>query len=231
MALNPSKLQKLKITAYDNRQRTRNPKTFTVMFNPHSISMRHENKASKQHGHNTKGSAEQYAYTRPAALNLELILDGMGVTDFNASTPAVAEQVKQFMDLCFHMDGKLHEPKFLKIQWGKGELANFDCRLQSVEIKYSLFDRNGEPLHAALETTFVADLDPAKRVLSERKNSPDLSHTRIVKSGDTLPLLVKEIYGSSRYYLRVAQVNGIDDFRNLTPGQQIIFPPLAKQDE
>jgi nucleoid-associated protein YgaU len=50
-----------------------------------------------------------------------------------------------------------------------------------------------------------------------------------VKSGDTLPLLAKEIYGSSRYYLRLAQVNHIDDFRNLQPGQEIIFPPLAKQ--
>jgi nucleoid-associated protein YgaU len=53
----------------------------------------------------------------------------------------------------------------------------------------------------------------------------------VVKSGDTLPLLAKEIYGSSEYYLRVAEVNGIDDFRNLTPGQQIIFPPLAKNPE
>ena len=62
----------------------------------------------------------------------------------------------------------------------------------------------------------------------ENKTSPDLSHSRIVKSGDTLPLLSKEIYGSAVHYLRVAQANGLDNFRSLTPGQQIVFPPLEK---
>ena len=50
-----------------------------------------------------------------------------------------------------------------------------------------------------------------------------------MKSGDTLPLLSKAMYGSSQYYLRVAQINNLDDFRNLTPGQAIIFPPLEKE--
>jgi nucleoid-associated protein YgaU len=55
-----------------------------------------------------------------------------------------------------------------------------------------------------------------------------LTHSRIVKSGDTLPLLSKEIYGNSAYYLQLAQANNLDDFRNLQPGQEIFFPPLAQ---
>ena len=46
------------------------------------------------------------------------------------------------------------------------------------------------------------------------------------KAGDTLPLLCREIYGSASCYLRVAQVNALDDFRNLTVGQELIFPPF-----
>jgi nucleoid-associated protein YgaU len=38
--------------------------------------------------------------------------------------------------------------------------------------------------------------------------------------------LCKEIYGSSAYYFRVAADNGLDDFRNLIPGQKLNFPPL-----
>ena len=30
------------------------------------------------------------------------------------------------------------------------------------------------------------------------------------------------------YYLRVAQANNLDDFRNLTPGQELFFPPLER---
>ena len=50
----------------------------------------------------------------------------------------------------------------------------------------------------------------------------------MVVDGDTLPLLCREIYGSASYYLRVAQVNRLDDFRNLTAGQELIFPPFAR---
>ena len=110
----------------------------------------------------------------------------------------------------------------------EGALKDFDCRLQSVDIEYSAFDKNGAPLHATLKTTFVEDIEASKRIREEGKSSPDLTHTRVVKSGDTLPLLSKEIYGSSQYYIRVAEANNLDDFRNLTPGQTIIFPPLEK---
>jgi hypothetical protein len=235
MALNISKLQKLKITAFDKPDRQSGGTSFEVMFNPSSISVRHENKFSRMQGINTTGRTAQYSYSHPNEFKLDLVLDGTGVTDFGITTllgkgsKSVAEQIKSFLTLCFHMDGGTHEPKFLKIQWGEGVLKDFDCRLQSVDIEYSLFDKSGAPLHAVLKTYFIEDIDPAKRVRQEGKNSPDLSHSRIVKSGDTLPLLAKEIYGSSRYYLRLAQVNHIDDFRNLQPGQEIIFPPLAKQ--
>lgn len=233
---NPFKLQKLKINAYEDAQRSRLPKeTFTVMFNPVSVALQYKNKFAKPQGINTSSKKAQYAYSPSPDLSLDIVLDGTGVTDFGISTLAgkgaksVADQIDRFLNLCFVMDGKIHEPKYLKIQWGEGVLADFDCRLQSVDIEYTLFDRNGAPLHAILKTVFIEDLERSKRIHREKKSSPDLSHTRIVKSGDTLPLLAKAIYGTSQYYLRVAQINNLDDFRNLTPGQAIIFPPLEKE--
>lgn len=228
-----NKLEKLKINVYGNRRRIGVPqKTFTVMFNPTSISTSHQNKFSRLQGINTRGRVAKYAYSQSNEVKFDIALDGTGVTDYGLATllgfgtKTVSEQIDLFLSMCFYMDGDLHEPKFLKIQWGTGTLEDFDCRLQSVDIEYTLFDKNGAPLHAVLKTTFIEDNDPSKRIRLEGKNSPDLTHTRIIKSGDTLPLLSKEIYGSSQYYLRLAQFNNIDDFRNLTPGQEIIFPPL-----
>ena len=228
-----NKLQKLKINVYEKPMRMGAPQTsFTVMFNPSSISTRHENQFSKLQGINTKGRVAKYAYSRSNEIRLELVFDGNGVTDYGMvsllglGSKTVAAQIKSFLDLCFHMDGQIHEPKFLKIQWGEGVLADFDCRLQSVETEYTQFDKNGAPLHAVLKTCFIEDIDSAKRTRQEGKSSPDLTHSRIVKAGDTLPLLSKEIYGSAHHYLRLAQVNGLNDFRNLVPGTEIIFPPL-----
>jgi hypothetical protein len=236
MALkNPFKLEKLKINVYDNDKRQGAPQdTFTTMFNPASFAMQHENVFAKFQGMNTSGRRAMYSHSRAKTLALELVLDGTGVSDGGSTTPggqtpqSVSEHIEQFLRLCFYMDGTLHEPKFLKIQWGEGALRDFDCRLQAVDITYTAFDKNGAPLRATLNTTFVEDLEPAKRARQEGKSSPDLPHSRIVRSGDTLPLLTREIYGSSAYYLRVAQANGLDNFRQLTPGQEIFFPPLAQ---
>jgi nucleoid-associated protein YgaU len=65
-------------------------------------------------------------------------------------------------------------------------------------------------------------------VAEEGKNSPDLTHYRQVKQGDTLPLMVFNIYKDPKYYLEIARVNGLTNFRKLLTGQNIIFPPLEK---
>lgn len=235
MALsNPFKLQKLKINVYADRQRRGLPQDdFTVMFNPNTISMRHENIFQKYQGINTSGREARYSHSHSEEVRLDLVLDGTGVTHYGLSTlvgglESVSDQVDKFLELCFDMDGDIHEPKFLKIQWGTGVLKDFDCRLKAVDIAYTAFEPSGAPLRATLKTTFVEDIATSKRIRQEGKNSPDLSHVRLVKSGDTLPLLTKEIYGSAEYYLRVAQFNQLNDFRNLQPGQKLIFPPLEK---
>ena len=235
MGLDFFELQKLKIISYTDERRDRRSEVepFEVMFNPDSISVAHANNFSEQEVINTQGQPH-YASQAADRLSLNLVVDGTGVADFGITkllgmgTKSVSDQITSFLQVCFRSDGQIHEPRYLKIQWGTGVLQDFNCRLESVDIEYSLFDRSGAPLHAQLRTNFIGDSDLLRIALQERKSSPDLSHRRIVKSGDTLPLLSKEIYGSSHYYLRVAQVNNLDDFRNLTPGQEIIFPPLDK---
>jgi nucleoid-associated protein YgaU len=51
---------------------------------------------------------------------------------------------------------------------------------------------------------------------------------RMVKLGDTLPQLCHLIYGDPRYYLQIADRNGLANFRILTPGLTLKFPPIAK---
>ena len=229
--INLFKLEKLTIYAYDDSKRkpVMFPASFEVMFNPASFSVKHQNVFQKYRGINTSGRTANYSHSQSDALTLKLILDGTGVAGFGLSmlgAKSVKEQIDDFLELCFYMDGKIHEPKYLKIEWGI--LNGFECRLESVEIEYTSFDKGGMPLRAELTTVFVEDVDPEKRVKEEGKSSPDLTHTRVVKSGDTLPLLTREVYGSSAYYVRVAQANALDDFRNLTPGQTLFFPPLEK---
>jgi hypothetical protein len=228
------KLQKLTIKAY--RAKARLPGdligTFEAMFNPETFSQTYLSEYSRNQGLNSTGRPVNYSRSKPRELSLKLVLDGTGVQEIGVlqlgKQKTVSTRVKEFIDLAFRMNGDIHEPNFLVVEWGGKEDGGliFSCRLASVTVNYTSFDRDGSPLRAELDVSLIGDQDVRKRMAQENKNSPDLMHIRVVKCGDTLPLLTKEVYGSSAYYLRVAQVNGLDDFRNLTPGQELIFPPL-----
>lgn len=161
------------------------------------------------------------------SFGVKLILDGTGasesglLTGFGLKIKSVKERVQEFLNVCYHIIEEKHGPNKVFIQWGE-ELKR-TAVLQSITINYTLFDSSGNALRAELDTSFKLELEDVKLA------SPDLTHTREVHEGDTLPLLSKEIYGSSRYYLFVAEANKLDDFRNLKAGTKLYFPPLENQ--
>lgn len=219
------KLEKLKIIGYSDPNRGIKTGDFEALFNPESYrdsffviySSAAVNKPT-------------YLRTMPSELSLELILDGSGVNEYGIqlfdSQDNVKTQVKNFLSLCYELKGEIHQPRYLKIIWGQH--LQYPCRLSYLDINYTRFDHSGDPLRAHLNVNFRRDEsfdDYLKRV---NLSSPDLTHNRTIKAGDTLPQMCERIYGSAKYYLRVAQVNKLDDFRNLTPGHTINFPPLEK---
>jgi len=110
--------------------------------------------------------------------------------------------------------------------WG---IFIFHGKLTDLEIAYSAFKPNGQPMRACARATFTESKNDKKRTSEEGKNSPDLTHIRVVKAGDTLPLMTHRIYGDFSYYLEVARVNNLKDYRNLAPGTSLSFPPLNKK--
>ena len=87
MALtNTFKLEKLTIHVYSDDKRQGAPQdTFTAMFNPASFAMKHENVFAKFQGMNTSGRRAMYAHSRAKTLALELVLDGIGVSEPGAA--------------------------------------------------------------------------------------------------------------------------------------------------
>jgi hypothetical protein len=232
--LDSMSLKKLTIKVYTKKARTGLPiGKFEAMFNPASFTEKYKIVYGTNQGLNSTNSQLNYSFSVPREVSLKLILDGTGVQQMQilpfGNPLTVAEQVNKFVNLVFQMNGTTHEPNFLKIEWGGKEDGGliFDCRLANLNVTYTSFNRDGSPLRAELDLVLISDIEPKKRLAKENKSSPDLTHSRIVKSGDTLPLLCKEIYGTSQFYIRVAQVNNLDDFRNIRPGLELIFPPLA----
>ncbi|MEM9214361.1 MAG: hypothetical protein AAGD25_08435 [Cyanobacteria bacterium P01_F01_bin.150] len=218
------KLEKLKIHIYDDVKRMGMPlDTFEAMFNPESYSLNHSMVYDSSKPLCSSGTEQQYTYHVPEDLTLDLYLDSTGVASVGSRD--VQKEVERFLKLTMHMNGKIHQPNFLKIEWGD---LIFNCRLQSVEVNYSLFDRSGRPIRAKLHTSFVKELADVKRPPTENKSSPDLTHVRTVKAGDNLPLMSHKIYGDPSYYIQLARANNLNNFRKLKVGKSISLPPTAK---
>lgn len=228
------KLAKLTITGFKDKDRSiLLGAPFVVQFNPESLSIRHESSFGQQKGVGATSAGGEWSHSPPQRLNVNLIVDGTGVTNLGVAigaTPPVAVQIKQFLDTTFLVHGDTHEPAYLRLHWGFGVLgaSGFDCRLESVDINYQAFDRDGSPLHAELAAVFIKIESPVDEDKKIKRSSPDLTHRRTVIAGDTLPLLCRLIYGSASHYLRVAEANELDDFRNLEAGRELIFPPLER---
>ncbi|MCI5139642.1 MAG: hypothetical protein D3922_14810 [Candidatus Electrothrix sp. AR1] len=204
--LGKMKLQKLTIKAYKTRIRSSADfiDSFEAMYNPGSFSQKYEIEYSGklQQAYNSTGQTVKYSRSKPRELNIKLILDGTGVEQMGISLfkaqKTVSDRVKDFIALTFRMNGEIHEPNFLVVEWGgkpDGGLI-FSCRLGSVNVTYNSFNRDGSPLRAELDVTLISDQDVKKRMREENKKSPDLSRTCTVQAGDTLPLLRRFIISS-----------------------------------
>lgn len=227
------KLEKLKIYAYADSQRAigQETGTFEAMFNPESFSQTYSTRYVPSNGAQDGAQTATFARANPATLRLKILLDGsnveeMGLISLFSETKTVKQRIDEFLALAYNVQSQTHEPNFLTVTWG--DSLNFPCRLASVTITHTNFDNLGNVVRAELDLDLVADEELEKQLKKAALSSPDVSHTRLVAAGDTLPLLAKGVYGSSRFYVRVARANRLSHFRRLQPGQELLFPPLAK---
>jgi nucleoid-associated protein YgaU len=231
------KLEKLKIEAFSARTRSAADSlgTFEAMFNPTTVSQRYANRFATTRGIQGVRQVASFATVLPATLAVKLLLDGTGVDQIGLLTlfgknKTVAERIDEFLGLCYQVNGDSHEPNFLILTWGRFSRQlqgdGFRGRLASVSISYTSFDRDGAPLRAELDLSLTADDDPDRQASALHLNSPDLTHARLVRAGDTLPLMTADVYGSSRLLVAVARANDLDHFRELAPGRELLFPKV-----
>jgi nucleoid-associated protein YgaU len=199
---------------------------FKAHVNPTSYTQSVQVSYSGKQAPGTSGAASNYDHTAPKTLSFDFLLDRTGALgNIGTGDIGVTPDIIHFKKLTLNYEGEIHRPRYLKLIWGT---LIFDCQLKSLDIEHKMFSPQGLPLRAILKTKFVEFTENTKRNALENKSSPDLTHVRIVKEGDTLPLLTHRIYGDSKYYLEVARINGLTNFRRLEPGTELMFPPIEK---
>ena len=213
---------KLQIVVYKDDRFQDKVDSISVPVNPARFSRKLNIKYNEEQEQGTHGSNPSFNKTPAEEIQLEFLFDGTGVINGKKN---VREEVAGFKEAVYNFDGEIHRPKFLKLLWGE---LSFNCVLKELKIDYTLFKPDGTALRAILSATFMEVVEEELRAKKMRTSSPDLTHIRYVKEGDTLPLMTYRIYGNAALYIQVARFNGISNFRNLQPNMRIVFPPLNK---
>lgn len=213
---------KLVIVSYAKPDFSSKVGQFTVQVNPEKYTQTYRIDYDETGAPGSMNTALKFTRQPPAEMKFELLFDATGAID---DSPAdLAAQISAFQTVVYDYDGSIHEPRYLKLYWGK---MSFGARLTSLSINYTLFAPNGAPLRARADVAFANYVDPATIKKLEDKQSPDITHRVVVRAGDTLPLLSYRIYGDTCHTLDLARVNNLVDFRRLRPGSVLTFPPLA----
>ena len=227
--MSTGELKKLKITAYKDDQYSDpvGDGKFDTLLNPEKYTFSYKVEYTEAQGQGTSATAPKFVRTPPEDLELDFLFDRTGVIKGkdNASGDGIIEDLEKFKRIVLDYSGDEHKPNYLQIGWGT---LLFKGTLVEMSIEFKLFGSDGTPLRAIAKAKFKGSVEDDLRVAKENNNSPDLTHVRIVTAGDTLPLMTHRIYGDSKYYLEVAKANNLSNFRKLTPGQKILFPPIEK---
>lgn len=204
-------------------------KLFTTPINPESFVKNYKVELETTRGHGQSSTNPKYKSSAPQELKIEFILDGTktleGYVD-DYKKMEVHEQLDKLLKCVYDLDGEIHRPRFLNVQWGSE--INFNCVLSTLDINHTLFNPDGSPLRVKVNASFIHYVSPEERVKGENKHSPDLTHYRMVKKGDRLDLITYKIYNNSNYFLQIGQKNGLTSVRNIKPGIQLYLPPLDK---
>jgi len=218
--------EKMVILAYNNADLSDSHKKgeYKATINPETYTLDIKMEFNDGQGQGTSGAQPRFKLKTPEELSFEFLFDNTGIID-GKPRDDIKEDISKFSELLMGYDGDTHEPKFFKLVWGT---LLFKARCTGLNIAYKLFNPDGSPIRAICKVTFKELKEEQLRVSQENRHSPDLTHFRVVKKGDTLPLMCYQIYGDAKYYLQVAQVNRLSNFRNLQPGTEIFFPPFNK---
>lgn len=219
-------LKKLSFSSYTDEGFKKKKGFLSVLINPDEYTHNYAiNYTTNNPVPGCSGQVLNFEKLEAETLTFKLIYDATGALGSSNPCDDVTKAVDNLKQLIYNYNGEIHSPNYIAISWGT---MLFKCRLTAMEVKYTLFLPNGNPLRVKVNLTFKGFLDPVTSALKERNQSADLTHIKVFGAGDTLPLLCNLVYGDSKYYIQVAKHNSILNFRSIEPGDRLVFPPLSK---
>jgi LysM repeat protein len=188
-----------------------------VLFSPTQYSVDKSNQIAEIGIPGLSAPILQYVRGNTSTLSMELFLD---TYEDQADVRDYTDEIYGLLDI----DPSTHAPPICTFTWGQ---FNYQCVLDRVSGRFTLFLADGTPVRATLTVTFRQFVDVTVEVRRNPTQSADHTKTRTIRRGDTLSGIAAAEFGDPAQWRPIAAANHIDNPRRLQPGQVLVIPPLS----
>ena len=203
-------LEKAVITNMDTNEE------IEVMFNPKEYVLEKKTPWSEINTFGLDAPPVQFTMGERKRLSMELFFDtSEDKTDVREYTSKV--------ETLMLVNAQEHRPPILRFSWGS--LA-FDCVLEDLVQRFTLFGNDGMPYRAICKVVFKEYATAATQLSNTRRESADHTKRMALREGETLSSLSAREYNDCRKWRAIADANKIDDPENLEAGTIVELPPL-----
>lgn len=192
---------------------------FVCPFNPESYSITTNYKYATSDQQGKDGEEAKFGGIEPRTFSFDIFLDGTGASGIKTEVAPMIEYFKTIVGF----QGDIHRPNFFIVTWGTFMVR---CVLQNYTINYKLFNSLGLPKRAVISTSWREFKPITLGSLLQNLMSPDVTHLHTVAEGDHLSLITYKVYKDNKYYLQVAEKNGLNNLRELNAGTTLQLNPL-----
>jgi hypothetical protein len=200
------------------------------MFNPNELTVEKTNQYAEVNIPGLPSSVFQFVKGGARTLTMDLFFDTYEekvdvrvftdrITGWDSGSLFKASPFKGLMDV----DSDLHAPPICLFIWGS---FVFQCVIERVAKKFTMFLPEGVPVRATLNVTLKECTDIETQLKETYFQSADITKLWRVKQGDTLWFIAAKEYGNPALWRRIADKNRICNPRLLEPGRELIIPPL-----
>lgn len=191
-------------------------KDIQVMFNPKEYVMEKRTPWTEMGVFGMDCPPVQFSIGERKRLSMELFFDtSEEKSDVRKHTTKIEELML--------VNAQEHRPPLLRFSWGS---LSFDCVLEDLVQRFTLFDNSGVPLRAILKVVFKEYATAAKQLSNTRRESSDHTKRMALREGETLSSISAREYNDCTKWRAIADANDIDDPESVTAGTVVELPPL-----
>jgi LysM repeat protein len=193
-------------------------KEIEILYYPTEYSMTKTATYPDHKKNNLESTRTQYAGGDPETLSFDLFYD---TYEYQEDVRKYTDQITDLLKI----DPKLQAPPPLRFIWGMDSKEPFECTLESVTKKFTMFLKDGTPVRAVLSVKFK-EYKQELNMREKTQQSPDKTKVHKTQIGDSLWMIACKAYGNAKFWRLIADENGIKNPRFIEPGKVLIIPPL-----